>query len=93
MNESRDINMNLNDSAISGGEGAVQAYKQRIAELYDKISASFSKIDTNKNGTIDETEFFNFLEQNTPQGKQVNKILFRSMFKDLDKNNDGVVSM
>jgi Ca2+-binding EF-hand superfamily protein len=81
-----------NDSEILTNPNAALAYQQQIAQLYEKMTEAFKKIDTDVDGFIDEKEFFNFLESNIPRGKTLNKSFFKQTFEELDKNNDGRIS-
>ena len=65
-------------------------YEQELQEQHDKLKIAFRKIDKNSDDTIDEGELMKFLEE---QGKNLDKDSFKKLFKTLDTDNNGNISM
>ena len=65
-------------------------YEQQLQEQQEKIKAAFRRIDKNSDDNIDEGELMKFLEE---EGKNIEKESFRKLFKTLDTDNNGNISM
>lgn len=67
-----------------------QEYEERIEKQTEKLKKEFSQIDKNGDDKIDEQELSDFLTQ---KGKNINKETLAKLFKTLDFDQDGSISV
>lgn len=67
-----------------------QEYEERIEKQTEKLKKEFSQIDRNGDDKIDEQELSDFLTQ---KGKNINKETLAKLFKTLDFDQDGSISV
>ena len=71
-------------------EAEQQEYDEIIRLQTQKLKEEFSKIDTDKNGKLDERELIAFLES---KGKNIEKESFNKLIKTLDIDSDGLITI
>jgi hypothetical protein len=71
-------------------EAEQQEYEEIIRLQTQKLREEFSKIDTDKNGKIDERELVAFLES---KGKNIERESFNKLIKTLDIDSDGLITI
>ena len=67
-----------------------QEYEEIIRLQTQKLKEEFTKIDTDKNGKVDERELLAFLES---KGKTFEKESFNKLIKTLDIDSDGLITI
>lgn len=65
-------------------------YEERIDKQSEILRSAFNEIDKNHDDNIDENELFNFLKS---KGKNVNNDTLAKLFKTLDFDDNGLISM
>lgn len=67
-----------------------QDYEERIEKQAEILKKAFKEIDKNNDDNIDEEELMKFLQE---KGRNVNKDTLNKLFKTLDFDQNGSISM
>lgn len=65
-------------------------YEERIEKQAEILKQAFKEVDKNHDDFIDENELFEFLQQ---RGKDINKDTLNKLFKTLDFDHNGYISI
>lgn len=79
-------NPNLDDSQIR----QKREIEEKVEKQAELLKEAFNEIDKNHDDQIDQNELFNFLES---KGKNVDKDTLNKLFKTIDFDQNGTISM
>ena len=85
METKDEIDLNVSKETIE--------YQNKIKQSIEKLKEAFRQIDKNSDDNISQQELLEFLDSQLDNKKKFDRNIFQKIFKSLDLDNNGTISV
>lgn len=72
-----------------GNQSKDDGYNKEVNQLFNEIVNDLRKLDSMGSGRITENDLIDYLSRKTPPNRPLNVVLFKQLFQDMVRNDDG----